>query len=188
LGSESFVVGSYDFYIGYVIDNGLMICLDLGHFHPTESIADKLSSILQYIPELLIHVSRGVRWDSDHIPIYDDQLTSVCSEIVRCKATERVHLSLDYFDASINRMGAWVIGARATQKALLFALLEPFERLKEYEESGDYFQRLAVLEELKGMPYGAIWDYYCLKMGVSIGDSWIKEIQEYEREILSKRI
>ena len=187
LGSESFVVGSHDFYLSYAISRGLMVCLDLGHYHPTESVADKLSALLQFMPEVLVHISRGVRWDSDHVPVQDDQLRELVAEIVRSGSFEKVGLALDYFDASINRVGAWVTGARSTWKTILYAFLEPVERLRELEEAEDYIGRLVLLEELKGMPWGAVWDCYCLRKGVPVGGSWLDEIQHYEKTVLNKR-
>jgi L-rhamnose isomerase len=187
LGSECYVVGSHDFYLAYAIKNGLTICIDMGHYHPTESIGDKLSAILLHMPELMLHVSRGVRWDSDHVPIDDDQLRDVAAEIVRCNALDRVHLALDYFDASINRVAAWVIGARATQKALLSALLEPHEMLVEAEERGDYTGRLALLEEVKALPFGAVWNKFCLDQGVPSDRQWMTKIKLYEKTVQSKR-
>lgn len=187
IGSESYVVGSHEFYLGYAFLHNLMVCLDLGHFHPTESVADKISSILQFSKELLLHTSRGVRWDSDHVIVFDDQLREVAHEIVRNKALKRVHIALDFFDASINRVGAWVAGARATMIALLYALLEPTEKLVEFEEAGSYFARLALLDELKTMPFGAVWDYYCLMSNVPVGDSWVSDVFQYEKNVLNKR-
>ena len=187
IGSESYVVGSHEFYMGYAILRGKMICLDLGHFHPTESIADKISSILLFSNELLFHVSRGVRWDSDHVAILNDEIKSVAEEIVRAGVLDRVNIALDFFDASMNRVGAYVIGARATLKSFIIALLEPTEKLRKFEEAGNYFARLALLEELKTMPFGAIWDYFCLKNGIHVGEDWIEEVHRYEREVLSKR-
>ncbi len=187
IGSEAFVVGSHEFYLCYAIANQIMLTLDTGHFHPTESLGDKISAILPFIPELMLHISRGVRWDSDHVVILSDDLIQLAEEIVRSQAMDRIHLALDYFDASINRIGAWVIGARAVQKSLLYAFLQPWEVLREYEESGRYFQRLAFLEELKTLPFGSVWDYFCLKNNVPVGDYWIKEIEKYERNILKKR-
>lgn len=187
IGSESFVVGSYDFYLSYAIANQVMLTLDTGHFHPTESVGDKISAILPFIPELMLHISRGVRWDSDHVVILSNDLIQLAEEIVRSKAMDRIHLGLDYFDASINRIGAWVIGTRAVQKSLLYALLQPWETLREYEENGQYFQRLAFLEELKTLPFGPVWDYFCLKNNVPVGYSWIKEIEKYENDVLRKR-
>jgi L-rhamnose isomerase len=187
IGSESFVAGSQDFYLAYAVKSGVMPCLDLGHYHPTELVADKISAILLFCPEVLVHVSRGVRWDSDHVPVVNDELTALMSEIVRARALDRVHLALDYFDASINRIGAWVTGARATMKALLLALLEPGQRLLEAERAGDGFGRLALLEEAKAMPLGAVWDYHCLKSGVPSGTGWVDAIKEYEKAVLSGR-
>ncbi len=187
IGSESFVVGSHEFYLGYALKRGIMLCIDLGHFHPTESVADKLSAILQFSDELLLHVSRGVRWDSDHVVILNDDIRYLAEEIVRGGVLNRVHVATDFFDASMNRVGAWVIGSRAMIKAILYALLEPHGRLKSYEENGDYFSRLALLEELKTMPFGAVWNFYCLNSDVPPGASFIDEILRYERDVLSKR-
>ncbi|NOY60029.1 MAG: L-rhamnose isomerase [Calditrichaeota bacterium] len=187
IGSESFVVGSHDFYLGYAAANNKIVCLDNGHFHPTESVADKVSSVLQFTDEVLLHITRGVRWDSDHVVTLNDQVTAIMHEIVRANALDRVHLALDFFDASINRIGAWVVGTRAVQKALLFALLEPVEKLRQYENNGQYFERLALLEELKTKPFGAVWDYYCLQQGIIPGEDYISEIQSYERDVTSKR-
>ncbi|MFW9785630.1 MAG: L-rhamnose isomerase, partial [Candidatus Heimdallarchaeota archaeon] len=187
IGSEAFVVGSHEFYLSYAIANQLMLTLDSGHFHPTENINDKISAILPFIPELMLHISRGIRWDSDHVVILSDELVQLSEEIIKTQVLNKIHLGLDYFDASINRVGAWVIGTRAVQKSLLYALLQPWETLKEYEENGQYFQRLATVEELKTLPFGAVWDYYCLKNNVLIGHSWIKEIENYDKKVLSKR-
>lgn len=187
IGSESFVVGSHEFYIGYALSRGKMLCLDLGHFHPTESVADKISSILQFSEELLLHISRGVRWDSDHVVILNDEVKSLTEEIVRSSALDRVHIALDFFDASMNRIGAWVIGARATLKGLLCALLEPQQKLIEAEDSGNNFARLALMEELGTMPFGAVWDYYCLRMDVPVGELWMEEVKRYEEEVTKKR-
>ncbi len=187
IGSESFVVGSHEFYMGYAFSKGIMLCLDLGHYHPTESIGDKISAILQFSEELLLHFSRGVRWDSDHVVTLNDEVRSLSEEIVRSNVLERVHFALDFFDASMNRVGAWVIGARATLKSVLIALLEPRKKLQEFEDAGNYFARLAILEELKTMPFGSVWDYFCLTMDVPSGESWIEEIDRYETEVLSKR-
>ena len=187
LGSECYVVGSHDFYLAYALKHGLIVCIDMGHYHPTESIGDKLSPILLHMPELMIHVSRGVRWDSDHVPIMDDQLRDVAAEVVRCGALDRVHLALDYFDASINRVAAWVVGARATQKALLSALMEPYELLVEAEEAGDYTGRLALLEEAKALPIGAVWNKFCVDQGVPSDREWMNEIRRYEKTVQSKR-
>jgi L-rhamnose isomerase len=187
IGSESYVVGSHEFYLGYALSRNLMICLDLGHFHPTESVADKISSILQFFPEMLLHVSRGIRWDSDHVVVFDDNLRDVAHEIVRSNALSRVHVALDFFDASINRVGAWVTGARATEKALLYALLEPTEKLIKLEEEENYSARLAFLEGFKTMPLGAVWDYYCLMNDVPVEDKWFSDVCKYEKDVLSKR-
>jgi L-rhamnose isomerase len=187
IGLESYTVGSNDFYIGYGASRGKMITLDTGHFHPTESIADKVSSLLLYVPELMLHVSRPVRWDSDHVTIINDETLDLCKEIVRCDALDRVHIGLDYFDASINRIGAYVIGSRATQKCMLLALLEPLQTLRDYELSGRGFQRLAMLEEGKSMPWTAVWDMFCLKNNVPVGESWISDVEKYERDVTSKR-
>jgi L-rhamnose isomerase len=187
LGSESYVVGSHEFYLGYAIANHILLCLDSGHFHPTEVISDKLSAVLTFLDEVLLHVSRGVRWDSDHVVILSDELQAIAQEIVRGDFLHRVHIGLDYFDASINRVAAWVIGARNTMRALLMALLEPIAQLRELEVSGDYTSRLALLEELKGMPFGAVWDYFCLQQGVPVGISFMDEVQVYEKQELSKR-
>ena len=187
IGLESYTVGSNDFYIGYAAQNQKIITLDTGHFHPTESVADKVSSMLLYVPELMLHVSRPVRWDSDHVTIMNDETLDLCKEIVRCDALDKVHVGLDYFDASINRIGAYVIGSRATQKCLLQALLEPLNLLREYEANGQGFERLALLEECKSLPWNAVWDMFCLKNNVPVGESFIAEVQKYEAEVTSKR-
>ena len=187
IGLESYTVGSNDFYIGYAAQNQKIITLDTGHFHPTESVADKVSSMLLFVPELMLHVSRPVRWDSDHVTIMNDETLDLCKEIVRCDALDRVHVGLDYFDASINRIGAYVIGSRATQKCLLQALLEPLHLLREYEANGQGFERLALLEECKSLPWNAVWDMFCLKNNVPVGESFIAEVQKYEAEVTSKR-
>ena len=187
LGSESYVVGSHEFYLGYAVTRNKLLCLDAGHFHPTETIADKLSSVLLYLPEILLHVSRGVRWDSDHVVTLTDDLQAIMQEIARCDALERVHIGLDFFDASINRIGAWAIGTRNACRGLLMALLEPRDLLRSYENAGDYTGRLALLEELKGLPFGAVWDYYCAAQEVPVGMAMMDEIREYERTVLSGR-
>ena len=187
IGLESYTVGSNDFYIGYVAQNQKIITLDTGHFHPTESVADKVSSMLLYVPELMLHVSRPVRWDSDHVTIMNDDTLDLCKEIVSCDALDRVHIGLDYFDASINRIGAYVIGSRATQKCMLQALLEPLAQLRQYEANGQGFQRLALLEECKSLPWNAVWDMFCLKNNVPVGESFITEVEKYEAEVTSKR-
>ena len=187
LGSESYVVGSHEFYLGYAIAKQKLLCLDSGHFHPTESIADKISSVLTWLPEILLHVSRGVRWDSDHVVILNDDLQSIAMEIVRGSYLPRVHIGLDFFDASINRVAAWVIGTRGILKALLLALLEPIDLLRQYENAGDHTRRLALLEEAKTLPVGAVWDFYCLREKVPVGTGWLDAVTDYERTILAKR-
>jgi L-rhamnose isomerase len=186
-GLESFTVGSHEFYMGYAVKNGLMATLDLGHFHPTEEIYDKISSLLLYTDELLLHVSRPVRWDSDHVVILNESVTMLAQEIIRANALSRVNIGLDYFDASINRIGAYIIGARATQKAFLMAMLEPIAKLREYESNEQYFQRLALLEECKALPWADVFDYFCLKNNVAVGVDFINEIEAYENEVTSKR-
>ncbi len=187
IGLESYTVGSNDFYIGYGAQNNKMITLDTGHFHPTESVADKLSSLLLYVPEVMLHVSRPVRWDSDHVTIMNDDTLDLMHEIVRCDALDKVHIGLDYFDASINRLGAYIVGTRATQKCLLRALLEPLAQLREYEANGQLFERLALLEEAKNLPWNAVWDMYCLRNNVPVGEAFIADVQKYEQEVTSKR-
>ena len=187
LGSESYVVGSHEFYLAYALANDKVLCLDAGHFHPTETIADKLSAVLLFLPEILLHVSRGVRWDSDHVVALNDDLLAIMQEIVRADSLGRVHIGLDFFDASINRIAAWVIGTRNALRALLLALLEPRYLLRQFENSGDFTGRLALLEESKGLPFGAVWDYYCLSQDVPVGMSFMDKIRKYEREILSMR-
>ena len=188
IGLESYTVGSNDFYIGYAAQKGIMVTLDTGHFHPTESIGDKMSSLLLFTPEVILHVSRPVRWDSDHVTIINDETLDLTKEIVRCDALDRVHIGLDYFDASINRIGAYVIGARATQKCLLQALLEPLTTLREYEAEGKGFERLALLEECKSLPWNAVWDMFCLKNNVPVGEEFIADVNKYEAEVTSKRV
>jgi len=187
IGSESYVVGSMEFYAAYALSRKILLTLDSGHFHPTETIADKISSMLIYLDQLLLHVSRGVRWDSDHVVTFNDDLQAITQEIVRNKALERIHIGLDYFDASINRIAAWTIGSRNTLRGLLNALLEPTDMLKQSEASGDYSTRLALQEELKVMPSGAIWDYYCAKENVPVGMEFMKVIKDYEKNELAKR-
>lgn len=188
LGAESYTVGSHEFYLGYAVAHQVLLCLDAGHFHPTETIADKLSAVLLYVPEVLLHVSRGVRWDSDHVVILNDDLQAIAQEIVRGGFLDRVHIGLDYFDASMNRVAAWTIGARNTLRALLLALVEPIDQMRQIEQAGDYSLRLAMLEELKGMPFGAVWDYYCLKQGAPVGLTFMNEVKDYEKRELSKRV
>ena len=187
LGSEAYVVGSMEFYSAYALTRKILLTLDSGHFHPTETISDKISSLLIYFDQLLLHVSRGVRWDSDHVVTFNDDTQAIANEIVRNDALERIHIGLDYFDASINRVAAWTIGARNTLRALLVALLEPQEMLKRYEIEGDYSSRLALQEELKSMPISAVWDYYCMKQNVPVGMDYMNIIKDYEKKELSKR-
>ena len=187
IGSESYVVGSHEFYLGYALLNDILLTLDSGHFHPTETISDKLSAILLYLDEVLLHVSRGVRWDSDHVVTLNDDLQAIMQEIVRGDFLDRVHIGLDFFDASVNRIAAWAIGARNALRALLMALLEPVEQLRALEAAGDYTQRLALLEELKGMPSGAVWDYYCLQQEVPVGLAFMEEVKAYEKQVLAGR-
>lgn len=187
IGSESYVTGSMEFYTGYAITRQVLLTLDSGHYHPTETIADKISSILLFVPELLLHVSRGVRWDSDHMVTFNDDLQAIAAAIVRDGLLERVHIGLDYFDASINRVAAWVMGMRNTQRALLQALLEPTAELRRLEVAGDYTRRLAMMEEMKAMPASAVWDHFCLEQGTPVGLAWLDEIKQYEKQILQKR-
>jgi L-rhamnose isomerase len=188
IGSESYVTGSMEFYTAYTISRGKLLTLDAGHFHPTETIADKISALLVFLDRLLLHVSRGVRWDSDHVVIYNDDLQAIAQEIVRADALERVHIGLDYFDASINRIAAWAIGARNTLRALLGALLEPADLLRQFELQEDYTQRLALLEELKNMPLNAVWDYYGLVNDVPVGYTFMSTIKDYEKIELAERM
>jgi len=187
IGSESYVVGSHEFYLGYATANQTLLCLDAGHFHPTETISDKISAVLLYVPELLLHVSRGVRWDSDHVVTLTDELQAIMQEVVRGNFLDRVHIGLDFFDASINRIAAWTIGSRNALRALLMALLEPIDQMRDLEMNGDYTARLALLEELKGMPFGAVWDYYCQQQNVPVGISFMDEIRNYEKQVLAHR-
>ena len=187
IGSESYVVGSHEFYMGYAIANKILLCLDTGHFHPTEVVSDKISSVLTFLDEILLHVSRGGRWDSDHVVILSDELTAIAEEIVRGDYLQRVHIGLDFFDASINRVAAWVIGTRCMLKALLIALLEPTDKLRQMEAARDLTSRLATLEELKTLPFGPVWDYYCLKADVPIGPAWLQTVKDYEAKVLSQR-
>jgi L-rhamnose isomerase len=187
IGAESCTVGSHEFYLGYAITRRKLLCLDAGHFHPTETIADKISTVLLYVPEILLHVSRGVRWDSDHVVVLNDDLGAIAQELVRGDLLSRTHIGLDYFDASINRVAAWVIGARNTQKALLQAMLEPTAKLRACEEAGDYTARLALLEETKSLPWGAVWDQHCSAADVPTGQQWLNEVKKYETAILAAR-
>jgi L-rhamnose isomerase (EC 5.3.1.14) len=187
IGAESYTVGSYDFYLGYGAKNNKIVTLDTGHFHLTESIADKISSLLLFTPEIMLHVSRPIRWDSDHVTIMNDDTLDLAKEIIRCNALDRVNIGLDYFDASINRIGAYVIGSRATQKCFMQALLEPLAKLREYEANGQLFERLALLEEAKSLPWNAVWDMFCLQNNVPVGEEFIAEIQKYEADVTIKR-
>jgi L-rhamnose isomerase len=187
IGSESYVVGSHEFYLGYAVSRKKLLCLDAGHYHPTEVVSDKISAVLSVLDEILLHVSRGVRWDSDHVVILSDELEAIAQELVRGDYLARVHIGLDFFDASINRVAAWVIGARAMIKALLIALLEPTHTLRQLESEGNFTARLALLEELKTLPFGAVWDHYCELQGVPVGPAWLEEIKRYEREVLADR-
>ena len=187
IGLESFTVGSHDFYTAYAAANGKIPTIDTGHYHPTESPAEKVSALLNFVPELMLHVSRPIRWDSDHVTIMDDPTLELFAEIVRAGALERVHYGLDYFDGAINRIGASVIGTRAAQKCMLRALIEPTAKMREYELKGQIFQELTLFEEAKVMPWNAVWDMFCLKNNVPVGDGFIPEIEKYEREVLSKR-
>ncbi len=188
IGSESFVVGSHEFYMNYANQNDKMVCLDLGHFHPTEQISDKISSMMLFHDEMLLHVSRPVRWDSDHVVILNDDILYLTQELVRCGKLENIHIGLDFFDASINRIGAWVTGTRATQKGLLMALLEPTDTLVEYEEAGNNYARMGLLEQLKSMPFGAVWDEACVRAEVPVEAEIIENILSYEKDVLSKRV
>jgi len=187
IGVEAYTVGSHEFYLGYAVANNMMLCLDIGHFHPTEQVSDKVSAVFQFIPELLFHVTRPIRWDSDHVVTLSDEVRALFEEIVWAGKLDKVNIGLDFFDASINRIGAYVTGVRAAQKAILLALLNPTEKLREYDVNGQYFERLALLEEAKSMPFGAVWDYYCHTKEVPVGTDYISEIQQYEMEVLSKR-
>jgi len=187
IGSESYVVGSHEFYMGYAASKGVKLCLDMGHFHPTETIADKISALLPFVPGLLLHVSRGIRWDSDHVAVYSDEVREVCREIARQNAFSRIDIALDYFDASINRIAAWVIGARSLQKALLEALLEPTALIREAENSGRNHERLALMEESKTLPFAAVWDKYCLAQGVPVGTDWLAKVADWEQKTLPGR-
>jgi len=187
IGSESYVTGSHEFYLGYAVTRQVLLTLDSGHYHPTESIADKISSVLLYLPQIGLHVSRGIHWDSDHVVTLSDDLQNIAQEVVWGGQAHRVRIALDYFDASINRVAAWVIGTRNMLRALLLALLAPTERLKRFEREGDFTSRLAVMEEVKTLPFGAVWDHYCAAAGVPVGESWLAEVKKYEREVLLKR-
>jgi len=187
IGSESYVAGSHEFYLGYAITRQKVLCLDAGHYHPTEGLADKISSTLLYVPELLLHVSRGVRWDSDHVVVLDDPTKAVAEEVVRGGHLGRVHVGLDFFDASINRVAAWIIGARSTQKALLLALLQPLKQLRELEEAGDFTSRLALMEDTRSLPYGLVWEEFCRRQDTPGDGAWLAELKTYEAKVQSKR-
>jgi L-rhamnose isomerase len=187
IGSESFVPGSHEFYLGYAIKKQKVLCLDAGHFHPTETLADKISSTLQFVPEIMLHVSRGIRWDSDHVVLFDDPTRATMEEIIRGKFISRARIGLDFFDASINRIAAWVIGARATLKCLLYALLEPTSKLRELEANGDFTGRIAWMEEVKALPFGAVWDEHCRRHNVPEGAAWLEVVRDYEKNVLSRR-
>jgi L-rhamnose isomerase len=187
IGAESYTVGSNEFYLGYAASRQTALCLDAGHFHPTEVISDKISAAMLYVPRLLLHVSRPVRWDSDHVVLLDDETQAIASEIVRHQLFDKVHIGLDFFDASINRIAAWVIGTRNTKKALLRALLEPTDRLRQAENEGDYTARLTLLEEQKSLPWQAVWEAWCLRHDVPADASWLGDVRHYEQQILSQR-
>jgi L-rhamnose isomerase len=185
IGSESYVVGSHEFYMGYAVKNQKLLCLDAGHFHPTEQLGDKISSVLQFVPELLLHVSRGVRWDSDHVVLLDDPTVAIMEELVRGDFLGRTHIGLDFFDASINRIAAWVIGTRSAQKALLAALLQPIGRIRAAEQAGANWERLALMEEAKTLPMGAVWEEFLRRHGVPA--DWMAEVRGYEASELAGR-
>lgn len=187
IGLEAFTVGSNDFYIGYCAQNNKIVTLDTGHFHPTEVVGDKVSSVLLFCPEIMLHVSRPMRWDSDHVTLMDESTLELCMEITRCNALDRVHIGLDYFDGSINRIGAYVVGARATQKSVLRGLLEPVAKLSELELTNRNFQKLALMEEAKAMPFGDVWNMFCLRNNIPAGADFIADIEKYEAEVTSKR-
>lgn len=187
IGTESYVAGSHEFYMGYAITRNKLLCLDTGHFHPTESVSDKVSAVMNWLDRVMIHVSRGIRWDSDHVVLLSDEVRAIAEEVVRGGYLGRIHLGLDYFDASINRVAAWVIGARNVLKAFLLALLEPTNWIARAEASGDFTQRLAWLEELKTLPFGAVWDRYCQTLGTPVGPAWVAEVQSYENNVQCRR-
>jgi L-rhamnose isomerase len=187
IGSECYVVGSHEFYLGYAATKKVQLCLDTGHFHPTETIADKISAALLFVPGLLIHFSRGIRWDSDHVVTYTDEMRDVCRELIRQKCLDRINIALDFFDASINRIAAWTIGSRSLRKGLLEALLEPSKLLTDAEKAGKNHERLALMEEFKTLPFPAVWDKLCLDAGVPAGAAWLEKVNEYEKAVLFKR-
>ncbi len=188
IGAESYTTGTNEFYMAYAATRKTLLCLDAGHFHPTENVADKIATSLCYMDEILLHVSRPVRWDSDHVVLFDEATIAIAQEIVRCNGLKRVHIGLDFFDASINRVAAWVIGARNARKALLYALLEPQEALARAEQGFDFTARLALMEEAKSLPWPAVWEYYCLSKGVPHGGEWLEAIRGYEADVLRRRI
>jgi L-rhamnose isomerase len=187
IGLESYTVGSHDFVAGYCATRKMMYTLDTGHYEQTENVSDMIASLLLFVPELMLHVSRPVRWDSDHVTIMNDQTLDLFKELVRADAIGRAHIGLDYFDASINRIGAYIIGTRATQKCVLQALLEPLPQLRKYEDAGKNFERLALMEEAKSLPFGAVFDYFNMKNNVPVGEEYIPAIQQYEKDVLSNR-
>jgi L-rhamnose isomerase len=187
IGAESYTTGSFEYYMGYAVTRQKLLCLDAGHYHPTEMISEKISSVLQFCPGLLLHVSRPVRWDSDHVVILNDELFAIAQELVRSGKLDKIHIGLDFFDASINRIAAWVIGTRNIIKAMLYAFLEPTNMLKKAELKFDFTARLALMEELKTLPFAAVWDYYCMKKDVPVGAAWLDEVRQYEKDVLSKR-
>jgi len=187
IGAEWFTAGSHEFYLGYALTRNIMVCFDMGHYHPTESLADKVSAYLQFADELLLHVSRPIRWDSDHVVIVDDPTRDLAHEIVRRRADKTIHVALDFFDASINRVGAYVTGIRATQIALLQALLSPETRLLAHEEAGEQFERLALIETAKMLPFGAVWNHFCEQESVPTGSAWIEDVRAYETNVLASR-
>lgn len=187
IGSESYVAGSHEFYMGYAMQNDALLCMDAGHYHPTEVVSNKISAVMPFLDEILLHVSRPVRWDSDHVIVLDDELQAIAEEIIRPGFEERIHIGLDFFDASINRVAAWVIGTRNMLKALLKAILEPTEKLREMELEGDYTSRLALTEEFKTYPWQAVWNYYCYKNDIAVSNDFLDEIWKYEEEVLKKR-
>ena len=187
IGMESYTVGSHDFYASYCAKNNVMYTLDTGHYEQTENVSDMAASLLLFVPELMLHVSRPIRWDSDHVTIMNDQTLDLFKEITRANALNRVHIGLDYFEASINRIGAYIVGTRATQKSVLSALLEPLAKLREYEDKGQWFERLALLEEAKSLPFGAVYDYFNMKHNIPVGEEFIADVQQYEKDVLSKR-
>lgn len=187
IGSESYVVGSHEFYMGYALTRGKYLLMDTGHYHPTEMVSNKLSGTLPFTDKIALHVSRPVRWDSDHVVTFDDELKELAHELVRNDTLDKIRIGLDFFDASINRVAAWVIGTRNMQKALLYALLTPHAELKEYQEKGQFTERLMLMEELKSYPFGAVWDYFCQEMQVPRGTAWLQHVQEYERNEMAHR-